>query len=424
MNPTIYIKGLWHQGLVAAAVWSKMGSQVVCLCDSIEEVIRLQNGEMPIFEPGLSDLIATGVEKGNLSFRLIDYDLPTPNFLALMHDTEVDESDIVNTRIIFDDLSKLLPFIKADTEILITAQVPAGTTQKISEQIQKGLRTIPRISYMPENLRLGQGIERFEFPRLPVIGISNPDSCIHLAKLFAPEIELHFCKIIEAEVLKSALNGFLALSITYGNEISEICDLLGASGARVMKLLQIEERIGSKVPILPGLPFSGGTLGRDVQNLRGMVKAKNGVIDGIWISNHTRKNYLIEYILGVLSANNAHTVGLIGLTYKTGTSTLRRSLAVEVAENLYGNKVEVFGYDPMFQVFDVPLSASIKLQTSLDSLIFNASILVIMTPWPEVISDLRALDLQSHTIVDPFGIFAQENSNFKSYFHFGGYRPL
>ena len=424
MTTIVYIKGLWHQGLVAAGVWSKMGLQVVCLCDSIEEVIQLQSGEMPIFEPGLSDLIALGIENGNLCFQLIRYDLPAPNFLALMHDTEVDESDIVNTQIIFDDLSKLLTFIKADTEILITAQIPAGTTNKISEIIQECLSIMPRISYMPENLRLGQGIERFECPRLPVIGISNPDSCIPLEKLFAPETELHFCEIIEAEVLKSALNGFLALSITYGNEISEICDLLGVSGTRVMKLLQIEERIGSKVPILPGLPFSGGTLGRDVQNLRGMNKTRNGVIEGIWNSNHTRKNYLVQYILDVLTADNANTVGLIGLTYKTGTSTLRRSLAVEVAETLHEKKIEVFGYDPMFEEFDVPLSDSIKLQTSVDSLILNVPILVIMTPWPEVISDLRALDLQNHTIIDPFGIFAQENSNFKSYFHFGGYRSV
>ena len=421
MTTTIYIKGLWHQGLVAAAVWSKMGLQVVCLCDTIEEATQLQSGEMPIFEPGLSDLIASGIENGNLSFQLITYDLPAPHFLALMHDTEVDESDIVDTEIIFDDLSKLLTFIKADTEVLITAQIPAGTTQKISNLIQECLMIEPRISYMPENLRLGQGIERFECPRLPVIGISNPDSCIPLAKLFAPETELQFCEVIEAEVLKSALNGFLALSITYGNEISEICDFFEVSGTRVMKLLQLEERIGYKVPILPGLPFSGGTLGRDVQNLRGMTKTKNGVIEGIWNSNHTRKNYLVQYVLEVLTGNRVQRVGLIGLTYKTGTSTLRRSLAVEVAETLNEKKIEVFGYDPMFKEFDVPLSDSIKLQTSFHSLILNAPILVIMTPWPEVIRDMKDLDLQNHTIIDPFGIFAQEHSNFKNYFHFGGY---
>jgi UDPglucose 6-dehydrogenase len=424
MTTTIYIKGLWHQGLVAAGVWSKMGLQVVCLCDSVEEAIQLQRSEMPIFEPGLSDLIASGIENGNLSFQLIRYDLPAPNFLALMHDTEVDESDIVNTKTMFDDLNKLLNFIKADTEILITAQIPAGTTQKISELIEDCLSITPRISYMPENLRLGQGIERFECPRLPVIGISNPDSCTPLAKLFAPETVIHFCEIIEAEVLKSALNGFLALCITYGNEISEICDFLGVSGTRVMKILQIEERIGSKVPILPGLPFSGGTLGRDVQNLRGMSKTKNGVIEGIWNSNGSRKDYLVQYILDVLTANSSRSVGLVGLTYKTGTSTLRRSLAVEVAETLYKKRVEVFGFDPMFEEFDVPLSEAINLQRSLEFLIINTQIIVIMTPWPEVIDELRTLNLQNHTVIDPFGIFANEYSKFKSYFHFGGIKSL
>ena len=417
---TVYIKGLWHQGLVAAGVWSSMGIKVVGLCDSKEEVDRLQSGELPIFEPGLNDLIQLGTEVGNLEFQTLNSNLRTPQILAIMHDTEVDENDNVTTEKIFQDVEDLIYVIAPETEILVTAQVPAGTTSLISKLIREKSGYTPRLSYMPENLRLGQGIVRFETPKLPVIGISNTDSPRLLAKLFDPGVEIQFCEIIEAEILKSALNGFLALSITYGNEISEICDSFQVNGTRVMKLLQLEERVGHKIPILPGLPFSGGTLGRDVQNLRRMTNVKDGVIEGIWNSNHARKEYLIQFIMGVLGKYDEDGIGLIGLTYKTGTNTLRRSFAIDVAQNLDGKDINVYGFDPMFRDFDVPVHPSIRLQESLKSLVNKCSILVIMTPWEQVVSELKTLPLQNHIIIDPFGIFVEEHSRFKGYSHFGG----
>lgn len=424
MTTIVYIKGLWHQGLVAAGVWSSMGIKVVGLCDANEEVTRLQRCELPIFEAGLRDLIFSGIELGNLEFQAINSSLPAPNFIAIMHDTEVDDNDIVKTNKIFEDVKTLIPIITSETEILITAQIPAGTTNLISKLIEEESGITPRLSYMPENLRLGQGIVRFEKPELPVIGISNIDSPKFLVQLFSPEVEFQFCEIIEAEILKSALNGFLALSITYGNEISAICDSFKVNGTRVIKLLQLEERIGHKIPLVPGLPFSGGTLGRDVQNLRRMTNVKDGVIEGIWNSNLERKKYLNQFILEVLNENNERCVGLIGLTYKTGTSTLRRSIAIEVAQNLDKKSIEVYGFDPMFEQFDVPVHSSIRLQDTLRSLINKCSILVIMTPWQQVMSELRTLSLNNHIVIDPFGIFVEESSRFKGYFHFGGSKVL
>jgi UDPglucose 6-dehydrogenase len=420
MTATVYIKGLWHQGLVAAGVWSKMGFSVLGICDSNEEAIRLEKGELPIFEPGLKNLILTGIQTGNIKFQAFSAELLPPDYLVIMHDTEVDENDIVNTKVILNDFSRLFSLIRPETEILITAQIPAGTCHLISELIKEKLSISPNLSYMPENLRLGQGIDRFEKPRLPVIGISNPDSRYKLAKLFAESTKLHFCEVIEAEILKSTLNGFLALSIVYGNEISNICDSLNVNGMRVMKLLQLEKRIGTNIPILPGLPFAGGTLGRDVQNLRRLTDIKDGVIQGIWNSNYSRKEYFIRYIEEIVVLNATKNVGLIGLTYKTGTSTLRRSFAIEVANRLRENGLEIHGFDPMSARFDAIVPDSVVLQDSLKKLITNTSILVIMTPWEQIITELRTLDLQNHLLIDPFGIFVNETSRFKSYFHFGG----
>ena len=417
---TIYIKGLWHQGLVAAAVWSHQGFLVTGICDSEEEAFRLNNGELPIYEPGLQDLILSGIKAKFLKFETLDQKLTAPSFLAIMHDTEVNENDIVDTSRVFSDFRKLLTNINASTEVLITAQLPAGSSEMMAELIENECRFQSRVAYMPENLRLGQAIARFKYPELPVIGISNPDSQTNLLQLFDSEIEIHFCDLVEAEILKSALNGFLALVIVYANEISQICDSHNANGWRVLELLRLEKRVGTKIPILPGLPFSGGTLGRDVQNLRTMRPSASGVIEGIWTSNIERKEYFIDRISKLALELGVSNIGLLGLTYKQGTSTLRRSLAVEVGERLSAKGLKIFGFDPMSHNFDVPLPDSIINVNSLKLFTSKIELIVIMTPWDDVLTELGGLDLHALTIIDPYGVFDSKELACKSYFHFGG----
>jgi UDPglucose 6-dehydrogenase len=126
---TIYVKGLWHQGLVAASVWANQGFKVVGLCDSTEEINSLNRGDLPIFEPGLSDLFMAALQRENLTFTLQKADLPPPDFLSFMHDTEVDEFDQVNLEMFLRDFNSLHCLMLHTNQILVTAQLPPGTCE-------------------------------------------------------------------------------------------------------------------------------------------------------------------------------------------------------------------------------------------------------------------------------------------------------
>ena len=417
---SIWIKGLWHQGLVGAGVWAERGFKVTAICDSHDQALALSNSELPVYEPGLKELISEQVSKGNLVFTTLNSNLSTPDVLVFMHDTEVNEEDEVQLGRFLEDVQSFIPFITPSMEVFITAQVPAGTCDQIQKSLKLALGFNPLISYMPENLRLGQAISRFKNPELPVIGLSQPESKDNLRQLFSSDVDLRFCLILEAEILKSALNAFLSVAITFGNEVSEICDRLEISGSVVMSLLKLEPRIGSGLPLMPGLPFSGGTLGRDVQNLRKLASGQGDVIEAIWSSNLHRKDYFIESVASFAKRANQESIGFLGLTYKTGTSTLRRSFPLQCAKDLDQMGFTIFGFDPMSNSFDEKIGASVNLCSSVEEIFSVCDVLVITTPWSEIIGSFTSELLRNKTIIDPYGVMPEDLVEACSYYQFGG----
>jgi len=424
-SKTIYVKGLWHQGLVAAAVWAKHGFQVVGLCDSIREAESLNAGHVPIFEPGLTDLISESLNKGNLSFQVVSKTLPAPDYLCFMHDTEVDNDDRVSVEKFFDDIEILKSLIEVNVQVLITSQLPPMTCELVLRNLSRSLNFNPNLAYMPENLRLGKAIERFRNPPLPVFGLNKEENLEKLALLFPNIPKFESCSLVEAELLKSSLNVFLAISVTFGNEISEICDSFGADGSKVMRLLQLESRVGNQLPLLPGMPFSGGTLGRDVRNLeQAPTSNQGGLIKSIWMSNHHRGNYMIEVIRETGRRNSLKNIGLLGLTYKTDTSTLRRSFSLEVFSGVLSDFNFIGGFDPMSSIFKEDLPKELTLFESIGDLFNEADLLVLTTPWPEITKFLIHNGLGSKYLIDPFGVLALQFQHEPHYYHFGGQRSL
>jgi UDPglucose 6-dehydrogenase len=406
----IWIKGLWHQGLVAAAVFAQRGFRVVGLCDSPSECEALKSGNLPVFEPQLEELIASGIRSRKLLFALMSDSINlAPDYVLIMHDTPVSEEDQVDLRVFWSDVKALKAKTANYPEILITSQVPVGTSREVdifwndvSESLERR-----RVSYMPENLRLGTAISRFQSPELPVVGVNDDRSQAPLKFLFGDQVNLNFCTLEEAELLKSALNGFLALSVTYSNEIFELASKVNASGFRVMELLRSEPRIGQLLPLLPGLPFSGGTLARDVQNLRRASRELNGespIFEAIWLSNERHYAHFLNFVTVLIRKYKLRRIGLLGLTYKVGTSTLRRSLAIRFASDLQALGFFVLGYDPKQEVFDELNPLNFGLAKNVGELISETDLQILMTPWPEILeyfeSNNQGIDKR---LIDPYG---------------------
>jgi UDPglucose 6-dehydrogenase len=234
-------------------------------------------------------------------------------------------------------------------------------------------------------LRLGQAIERFRNAALPVIGCDDPNT-FDRARLvlgpFAPE--WHQVSLRTGEMMKHALNAYIALSICFANELGNICDAVGADGKRVGELLRLEPRVGPKAMLSPGLGFSGGTLARDLQTLRRLGKehaVDTPLLDGAWQANAEQNRLVLRKLsLALPNLHNAR-VAVLGLTYKPGTSTLRRSAAIDVITDLIKAGASVRAHDPRVDREELKRYSGFDFREDPLAAVADAEALVLMTPW-------------------------------------------
>lgn len=386
----VAVIGLWHQGVVGAACLADWGHQVVAADHDFERIRALARGQAPLFEPGLDELIQSGVKSGRLSFTTnLEAAVSGCPVVLLMHDTPVNDNDDCDLSGIFRAVADMAAGLSSGVVILVTAQLPVSTTTelaKLLDQIRPGLRA--HFAYAPENLRLGQALERFRKPPLPVVGSDDEQAFAPLEALFAPTgVAWQRCNLRTAEMAKHALNSFLAVSICFANEVGNLCDTVGADGHRLGELLRLEPRIGSKAMLFPGLGFAGGTLARDLQTLRRLgVSAglPTPLLDGIWVSNKQQNSIvprrLAERLGGSLSGR---TMAVWGLTYKPDTSTLRRSAALELIADLARSGVKVNAHDPKADRAEVARATGFTFHDDPIKAAEGADALILMTPWPD-----------------------------------------
>jgi UDPglucose 6-dehydrogenase len=264
-----------------------------------------------------------------------------------------------------------------------------GTCDQILNLINKKKPKLKfTIAYTPENLRLGQAISLYRTPVLPVIGSNDKNTYEILKYFYAPtKVNWQHCNLRTAEMLKHALNTFLALSITFANELGNLCDKVGVDGHRLAQLLKLEPRIGSKAMLMPGLGFSGGTLARDIQTLKQLGK-KVGIetvlLNGLWAANQQQNklitNRIVEYFGGSLKGI---IICVLGLTYKPDTSTLRRSAALELIDDLVQFGAQVKASDPMADREELKDYLNFQFFENVTEALTGADVLLLVTPWAE-----------------------------------------
>lgn len=392
----VCVIGCWHQGVVGAACLADLGCDVLAADHDCGRVDGLRGGKAPLFEPGLDELIGKGLKAGQLSFTVdVAGSVRGRPYVLLMFDTPVDEKDQSDLSEVLATAEEIAPNLAAGAVVLVTAQVPVGTCDRIAEIIRKrnpGARF--GIAYSPENLRLGQAIDRFRHPALPVIGSDDPATLDVLERLFAPlAAKWERVNLRTAEVVKHALNGFLAVSIGYANELGNLCDEVGADGARVAQVLRLEPRVGPKAMLLPGLGFSGGTLARDVQTLRGLSH-KHGLnthlLDGLWESNAEQNQLVLRKLRKVFGNLDGIPVAVLGLTYKPDTSTLRRSASLAIIADLVAAGMTVRAHDPKADRAEVALHKEFTFVEDVYEALRGAKAAVLITGW----ADYRKLDFE------------------------------
>ena len=385
-TPKIAVLGLCDQGLVGAACLADIGCDVVGADPSHDVIEGLRRGRLPVAEPALDDLIARGVADGRLGFEN-DLALAVTGaaFIFVMFDTPVDADDQSDLTGIFETMRLIAPRILPGAVVLVSAQVPVGTCAQLLTVLRENGASDVSIAYCPENLRLGQAIERFREPPLPVIGTDDPATFDRLAALLAPfSADWRHTSLATAEMLKHALNCFLGLSICFANELGNLCDSVGADGLKIAELLRLEPRVGPKAMLMPGLGFSGGTLARDMVTLRSIgdtVGIDTPLLDGAWRSNAEQNKTVVNRLSALIENIASSRICVLGLTYKPDTSTLRRSAALEVIKTLSGLGVTISAHDPGADQRELAAHSDFVFQDDAYEAAKGADALVLMTPW-------------------------------------------
>jgi len=385
----ICVIGIWHLGSVVSACLADMGYSVVGVDKDRERTEKLNHGIPPLYEPDLDHLLKKNIELKRLNFTTdLASAVKGTRYVLITFDTPVDALDEVDTSEIFITCRALAQHLENNSIVIVSSQVPVGTCDQIRSIIKEHNNLIEfDVAYSPENLRLGQAIERFKNPDRIVIGADRESTLDMVEQLFsvipAPKLRMG---LRSAEMTKHALNTFLATSISFINEIANICDEVGADAMEVSEGLRTDQRIGKKAPLHPGLGFSGGHLARDLKVLKGLggkFGYETHLIDGVLKVNEEQTKSVVRKLEGILGSLRGLSIGVLGLTYKPGTSTLHRSAALEIIGDLVGKGAIVKAHDPRAALEEIKLHKEFKFCKGPYEVAESSDALVMVTEWPE-----------------------------------------
>lgn len=391
MSPSesICVVGLWHLGSVLSACWAEAGHRVVGLDMSREVVDKLLEGEAPIFEPRLNDLLSKHLKARRLSFSTnIQESIESSDIIFVAFDTPVSSEDSVDLEPVASTVRAIAPFLKNDSLIIVSSQVPVGTCAGWLEEVRRisGKQGIGLV-YSPENLRLSDAIRCYLHPERVVVGADDENAKGQALELFrkfnAPILTM---SLASSEMTKHVLNSFLATSISFVNEVAALCEKVGADTFDVAAALKADGRIGPHAFLSPGMGFSGGTLARDVQALMKIARM-NGeatpLLSSVLEVNHGRPNIFRKKLGEIFDSLDNLEFAVLGLTYKAGTSTIRRSMAIEVIESLVKLGCRIRVYDPHADLNEAENLPKMERVDSAYEAARGASGLLVLTEWPE-----------------------------------------
>jgi UDPglucose 6-dehydrogenase len=385
VTPKVCVYGLWHLGVVYAACLARQGVDVVGLDPDAQRVADLRLGRPPVAEPGLPDLIAAGLGSGKLTFTdSPGTALETADTLWVTFDTPIDDEDTADVEWVRRQLARARDSVKPGTMIVISSQVPVGFASALRSDWATQDPTLTFVS-APENLRLGRAIESFQSQARVVIGVSPDVDRQRVESLFRPICErIVWMSLESAEMTKHSLNAFLAMSVAYTNEVARICERVGADAAEVEQGLRSDPRIGAGAYVKAGAAIAGGTLARDVRYLAELAERSEltcPIVHGIQESHRVHLAWSRHQLADLLSNIAAPHVALLGLTYKVGTDTLRRSSALELAVWLKSTGATVAAYDPAIR--EPPNGVPwLRLGSGTEDVLRGADAAVVATPWP------------------------------------------
>jgi UDPglucose 6-dehydrogenase len=304
-------------------------------------------------------------------------------------DTPVRDDDSPDLGAVWDAVRAVTKALVAPATMVINSQVPVGTCEEILAYVRShGRRLGCEIAYNPEFLQLGRAIELFLRPDRIVIGARKPHVARRVARLYAalgrPTV---LTDLRTAEMIKHASNSFLATSVSFANEIATICESVGANFWDVARALRMDRRIGPHAYLNAGLGFGGGTLGRDLRALQALAAGttrRTPLIDAVVAVNRRQQNWALDRLNSLLGDLNGRKIGILGLAYKPGTDTLRRSHALTMMRRLLAQGASVAAYDPLVDARSLGRLSRLDFSADVYQAARDCDAVVVVTGGPDV----------------------------------------
>ena len=389
--------GTGYVGLVSAACLSEFGHDVVCVDKDDGKIAQLNRGRIPIFEPGLDEVVSANARAGRLSFKpSIEEAVPEADAVFIAVGTPSRRGDgHADLSFVFSAAEEIAGALRPDVVVITKSTVPVGTSRKVESIIRRLRSDLDfEVASNPEFLREGSAIEDFRRPDRVVVGCDTDHARNVLKEVYRPlylnETPILFTSRETAELIKYAANGFLATKITFINEIADLCEKLGADVQDVARGIGLDGRIGSKF-LHAGPGFGGSCFPKDTLALlktSQQVGAPARIVETVVAVNEARKVRMAEKIIAAFGGVKGKTLAVLGLTFKPNTDDMRDAPSLVILPMLRAEGARVRAYDPeggreAAKLLDVELCGDTYQALE------DADGVVILTEWNE----FRALDL-------------------------------
>jgi nucleotide sugar dehydrogenase len=394
----VAVVGSGYVGAVAAACLASLGREVVALEIDHDKLATLQRGTLPFFEAGADDLVRQGMESGALRFTSDVADaVASADVIFLCVGTpgsthgHADVTDLASA-------VRAIGGVMDMPKVLVTkSTVPMGSGRWLQEIIEDSLSAPVAFSVVsnPEFLRQGSAVQDFLFPERIVLGSEDDDALQAVVEVYRPILDQSFegassrrpelvcTDLATAEMVKFASNAFLALKVSYANEVANICELVGADITQVTHALGLDDRIGPRF-LNAGVGWGGSCFGKDLGEL--IAAAADHGYDAQLLRatrdvNQWQRDLIVNKLRRHLHGLRGRRIGLLGLAFKPGTDDLRDAPAIYVARKLLDEGATVIAHDPVVQ--QVPDLEGLRYADDPYHVADRADAVVLLTEWPE-----------------------------------------
>lgn len=393
----IAIVGTGYVGLVSGACFAEMGIDVTCIDIDTDKITRLRHGEIPIYEPGLEDMVRRNVEAGRLHFTTsLTETLPDVEVVFSAVGTPPDEDGSADLRYVLEVAREFGRNIDRYTLLVTKSTVPVGTAAKVREVIREELARrgvdIPfDVASNPEFLKEGAAIKDFMSPDRVVVGTESEDARKVMERLYRPFMlvsdRMIFTDIPSAEMIKYAANSMLATRISFMNDIANLCELVGADVNMVRKGIGSDTRIGKKF-LYPGCGYGGSCFPKDVKALIESARQAGydmRVLCAVEDVNASQKEILFKKLLRHFNGDiKGRRVAIWGLAFKPETDDMREAPALVLIDLLLQAGASVRVFDPVaMQECRRRLGDTVEYAADMYDAAIDADALLLVTEWKQ-----------------------------------------